>query len=177
MKGFPIDIEPDGIPNKLNKPLSSTQFNVWYHLGLAHYLKKEFAEAEKAYLECMKVSINDDLLAAAVDWLYMTYRRMNKTVEAAAVLKNINDHMEIVENDSYYKRLKMYKGEIEPADVLEVSGSGDDVDLSLATQGYGVGNWHLVNGDSAKAMEIFQRVLQGKHFAAFGFIASEAELR
>ena len=34
-----LETEPDGIPNKLNMPLSSTQFNVWYDLALAHYLK------------------------------------------------------------------------------------------------------------------------------------------
>ena len=47
MQGAPIEMEPDGQPNKINKPLSTTQFNVWYHLGLAHYLKEEFDEAIK----------------------------------------------------------------------------------------------------------------------------------
>lgn len=50
MPAAPIEIEPDGVPNKINQPLSSTQFNVWYHLGLAHYLKGEFDKAEQAYL-------------------------------------------------------------------------------------------------------------------------------
>lgn len=31
VKNRPVEIEPDGIPNKLNKPLSSLQFNIWYH--------------------------------------------------------------------------------------------------------------------------------------------------
>jgi hypothetical protein len=59
---------------------------------------------------------------------------------------------------------------------LEVSANAEDADLSLATQGYGVGNWYLVNGDSAKANDIFKRVVSGKYFAAFGFIAAENEL-
>ena len=31
-------------------------------------------------------------------------------------------------------------------------------DVQIATQGYGVGNWYLVNGDKAKAKEIYERV-------------------
>ena len=176
MPGTPIEIEQDGQPNKLNKPLSNTQFNVWYHLGLAHYLKGEFDLAEKAYLECMKVSDNDDLVTATVDWLYMTYRREGKTEEASKLLSVISDSMNIIENDSYFKRLKFYKGKLPVDSVLLVSSSNDDVDLALATQGYGVGNWYLYNRDTTRAREIFERVVGGKHFSAFGFIAAEADL-
>lgn len=176
MQGAPIEIEPDGQPNKLNQPLSSTQFNVWYHLGLAHYLKGEFDLAEKAYLECMRVSDNDDLITATVDWLYMTYCREGKTEEAKELLAKITDTMTIIENDSYFKRLNLYKGTLPVDSVLSVSSYNEDVELALATQGYGVGNWYLCQGDSTKAIEIFERVVSGKHFSAFGFIAAEADL-
>jgi tetratricopeptide (TPR) repeat protein len=176
MKNAPIEIEPDGAPNKLNIPLSNTQFNVWYHLGLAYYLQRDFEKAAQAYEECLKVSNNDDLITATVDWLYMTYQRGGKPEKAKEVLARVHDGMKIIENDSYFKRLKMYQGKLKPEEVLEVSDNAEDADLSLATQGYGVGNWYLVSGDSAKANEIFKRVVNGKYFAAFGFIAAENEL-
>ncbi|MBX2965677.1 MAG: tetratricopeptide repeat protein [Cyclobacteriaceae bacterium] len=173
----PLEIEPDGVPNKLNRPLSNTQFNVWYHLGLAHYLKGDYESAEKAYLQCLDVSDNDDLITATADWLYMTYRRMNKPEEAAKVLELIREDMNIIENDSYHHQLQMYKGMLPPDDLLKVSGSNSDVDLALATQGYGVGNWYLCEGDTTRAVEIFRQVTSGKQFAAFGFIAAEADLK
>jgi hypothetical protein len=71
----------------------------------------------------------------------------------------------------------MYKGMIPPDDLLKVSSTNDDVDLALATQGYGVGNWYLCEGDTTRAVEIFKQVTSGKHFAAFGFIAAEADLQ
>jgi tetratricopeptide (TPR) repeat protein len=172
----PLEMEPDGQPNKLNQPLSNVQFNVWYHLGLAHYLKGDFESAEKAYLQCLDASDNDDLIVATADWLYMTYRRMEQNDDAEQVLALIREEMNIIENDSYYLRLQMYKGLIPPDDLLKVSGSSDDVDLSLATQGYGVGNFYLCEGDTTRAVEIFKQVTSGKHFAAFGFIAAEADL-
>lgn len=172
------EIEPDGQPNKINVPLSTTQFNVWYHLGLSHYLNGDFESASKAYEECLKVSGNDDLLCATSDWLFMTYQKLGMKTEAQQVLNRISaDTMNIIENDSYYLRLKMYKGLVLPEDLLKVSAETDDVDLALATQGYGVGNWYLSQGDTTRAVEIFKQVVNGKNYAAFGFIAAEAELQ
>lgn len=176
MPTTPLEIEPDGVPNKINTPLSNTQFNVWYHVGLAYYLKGDFENAEQAYLECLNVSDNDDLITATVDWLYMTYRRQGKVEAATNLLEKITDNMTIIENDSYFKRLKLYKGLLPIDSVLSVNASTEDVDLALATQGYGVGNWYLCEGDTAQAIKIYERVIGGKHFSAFGFIAAEADL-
>jgi len=176
MPAQPLETEPDGQPNKLNIPLSTTQFNVWYHLGLAHYLRGDFENAAMAYLKCMEVSNNDDLICATADWLYMTYRRVNLIEEANNVLDLIHQDMEIIENDSYYLRLQMYKGLIQPDSLLNVGADNEDIDLALATQGYGVGNWYLSEGDTTRAVAIFRQVTSGKHFSAFGFIAAEVEL-
>ncbi len=176
MKDAPLEIEPDGQPNKINVPLSNTQFNVWYHLGLAYYLKWDFENAARAYEECMKVSDNDDLICATTDWLYMTYRRLGEKEKADALLEAITEEMEIIENDSYFERLMMYKGSRNPEAVLNIGPDNPDPDLALATQGYGVGNWYLYNQDTVKAISIYQQVVDGKHFSAFGFIAAEADL-
>jgi tetratricopeptide (TPR) repeat protein len=176
MDGKALEVEPDGQPNAFNIPLSTTQFNVWYHLGLAHYLVGNFVEAEKAYLACLAVCQNDDSIVATADWLYMTYQRQGKKSEAAKLLAGLQSEMTILENDSYLIRLKLYKGEIPVDSVLRVNEQNTDADLSLATQGYGVGNWYLCQGDTAQAAKVFTQVVEGKHFAAFGFIASEADL-
>lgn len=47
--GRPDEIEPDGQPNARNIPTSTLKTNIYYHLGLAHYLKGSFAEALDAY--------------------------------------------------------------------------------------------------------------------------------
>ena len=176
MKDTPIETEPDGQPNKLNTPLSNTQFNVWYHLALAHYLKGDLAKAEEAYKQCMQVSNNNDLFIATADWLYMTFRRQDKTKDAEELLNSVVENMSIVENDSYYQRLMLYKGNLEVNEVLTPNPESEDIELALATQGYGVGNWYLYRKDTTKAKEIFERVVTGKHFSAFGFIAAEADL-
>jgi tetratricopeptide (TPR) repeat protein len=170
----PDEIEQDGQPNKLNKPLSTLQFNIWYHLGLAYYVKGDFKSALAAYQECMKRSrANDDSLVATSDWLYMSLRRLGREPEARKVLEAIHEKMDIIENTSYWNRLLMYKGLRTPESVLDPAGADD---LTIATQGYGVGNWYLYNKQAAKAREIFERVVAGKQWAAFGYLAAEAEL-
>ncbi len=175
--GFADAIEPDGIPNRLNTPLSTDKFNIWYHLALAHYLRGDFEAALDAYRSCMQVSNNPDLLVATSDWMYMSLRRLGRDDEAIELLAPITANLDVVENDAYHRRLLMYKGEVEPDDLLDLRAVDDpDVALNIATQGYGVGNWYLYNRDEARALEIFERILDGTSWAAFGYIAAEAEV-
>jgi tetratricopeptide (TPR) repeat protein len=174
IKGRPDEIEPDGAPNPANKPRSTLQFNIWYHLALSHYLQGNYANAYDAQVECMKVSTNDDSIVATSDWMWMTLMRMNRKADAAKVLERITPKMDILENQAYHRRLLMYKGLEKPETVLDVKTSDP---TQLATQGYGVANYYLVNGDSAKAREVFEKIVAGTGWNAFGFIAAEADLR
>jgi tetratricopeptide (TPR) repeat protein len=173
IKGTADAIEPDGAPNPSGKPRSTLHFNIWYHLALAHYLKGDYEKALSAWNECMKVSNNDDSVTATSDWLWMTLMRLGRKAEAAKVLDRITPKMEILENGSYHRRLLMYKGLEKPEALLDPANADA---LTVATQGYGVGNWYFVNGDRAKATEIFQKVTAGPQWSAFGYIAAEADL-
>jgi tetratricopeptide (TPR) repeat protein len=152
--------------------LNDKNFDIWYHLGLAYYLKGQFDKAATAYERCRAVVEKDDSLIAVSDWLYMTYRRAGKTAEAARVLERITPNLKVEENKSYFDRLMFYKGVKKESDLI----NDKMTDLEIATIGYGMANWHLYNGDKAKAKEQFQKIVSGKYWSAFGFIASETEL-
>lgn len=168
-------VEPDGMPNARSIPTSTLKTNIYYHLGLAHYLRGDFKSALKSYRECMKHSKNPDMLVATSHWLYMTLRRMNRGSEAARVLNAISKDMDVIENHDYHRLLLMYKGLLTPEGLLDEAAKATA--LGSATVGYGVGNWYLYNGERAKAVEIFKRVLEGEQKAAFGYIAAEAEMK
>jgi tetratricopeptide (TPR) repeat protein len=173
VEGVPDEIEPDGAPNRLNLPRSTSHSNIFYHLGLVHFLRGEFEAAERAYERCLEFSGNDDMLVATAHWLYMTRRRMGKEQEAAAILERIRPEMDIIENGAYHRLLLMYKGELGPEELLGAPGGGAVDD---STVGFGVGNWYLSIGDRAKARRVFERVVSGPSWPAFGHIAAEAEL-
>ncbi len=172
--GTQDEIEPDGAPNPTGKPRSTLHFNIWYHLGLASYLTGDYAKALDAYDACMKVSNNDDAVVATSDWKWMTLMRLGRKAEAAKVLERITPEMEILENGSYHRRLLMYKG-LEKPEVLLNPADADD--LTIATQGYGVANYYYVTGDKARARQIFEKVVSGLQWNAFGYIAAEVDLQ
>jgi len=175
IKGKPDEVEPDGQPNARNIPTSTLQFNIWYHLGLAHYLIGNNQKALASYRECLKVSKNNDATVATTHWLYMTLRRLDRPREADKTLKPIRPGLDIIENDGYYHLLLMYKGITSPESVgqeaLKQEGSPGSYSIL-----YGVGNWYLLNGRRAEALALFRKVLAGNQWTSFGYIAAEAEM-
>lgn len=174
IKGKPDEVEPDGLPNAQNIPTSTLQSNIWYHLGLAYYLKGHFKKAIEAYKEGVKVSTNSDMLVATSHWYYMALRRTENFKEAEKVLIAIDGDVEVIENEDYLKLLRLYRSEVRPEMLLEMIDSADS--LGSASLGYGVGNWFLYNRDKIRARQIFRKVTGGNQWASFGFIAAEVEL-
>lgn len=172
-RGKPDEVEPDGQPNARNIPTSTLQTNIWYHLGLAHYLTGNFEEAAKAYAEDLKINPNDDNLVAVTHWAYMTARRLGRDAEARRLLEPIHKDLKVIENGSYHRLLLMYKGELPESEILKTVDAG----LELVTTGYGVGNWHFYNGRVEQARDVWRRIVATDQKAAFGFIAAEQDLK
>ena len=168
IKGKPDQVEPDGLPNARNIPTSTLQSNIWYHLGLAHYLKGDFRAALKAYREAAKVSTNPDMLVATTHWQYMTLRRLGREKEASDVVTPIKPDVEVIENADYLKLIRLYQGKTTAEELLK--------EISNATIGYGLGNWFLYNKQHDEAVKIFRQVILGNQWASFGHIAAEVEL-
>ncbi len=77
-------------------------------------------------------------------------------------------------SNAYAQRLRLYRGQIGPDEVLTPA---DTTDVAIATLSYGVGNWYLVRGDTARARDWFERSVRSGGWPGFGFIISEVELR
>lgn len=175
IEGTPDELEPDGQPNARGVPTSTLHFNIWYHLALARYLQGNLAGALPAYQSGLAVSTNPDALVATSHWLYMNLRRLGRENEAAAVLAPISAELDVIENGAYHRLLLLYQGTIAPDELL-AAPENSNAALHDATAGYGIGNWHLYNGRPAEAERWFRQIYAGPQWAAFGYIAAEAEL-
>lgn len=176
MQGKPDQIEPDGQPNSRNTPTSTLKFNIWYHLGLAYYLKGQNENALKAYRDCLTVSDSPDRLVATSHWLYMTLRRLNRKDDAANVLYAIHPGMDVIENTGYYQLLLMYKGTI-PFETLRDEAMKQQASAASHSVMYGLANWHLYNGRPDEATAMFRQILASDQWTSFGYIAAESDLR
>jgi dipeptidyl aminopeptidase/acylaminoacyl peptidase/tetratricopeptide (TPR) repeat protein len=170
--GKPDEVEPDGQPNALGVPTGTLQFNVYYHLGLAHYLKGDYDKALAAYRSCLAVSKDSpDRLVATTNWLWMTLKRMGREKEAAEALAPIKADLSVIEDQDYLDRLRVFKGEKNVEELL----TGPDP-LSAATRLYAAGFVWLMAGQKDKARQTFERLAAETDWAPFATIASEAEL-
>lgn len=170
------EVEPDGMPNAKSIPTSTLQSNIWYHLGLAYYLKADYTKAADAYINCLSASKNPDMYVATANWLYITLRRLKKEKEASELLSTISANVELIENKDYLRLLLLYKGESD-AELMKQELIKGGSSLSNASMGYGLGNYYLLKGDKETAKMIFEKIISGDQWASFGFIAAEAELR
>ncbi|MBN1221724.1 MAG: hypothetical protein JXB23_00650 [Candidatus Aminicenantes bacterium] len=165
-------VEADGQPNAMNIPVSTLHTNIWYHLGLAYYLKHDLENALRIYNEGVTACTNDDMLVAMTHWLYMTLRLLDKEEQAVQALDPIHEEMNVIENMVYHRLCLFYKKVL----TLEELPDKEDTDIMSDAMAYGVGNWHFYNGLRNEAREIFERICDNKVWASFGFIAAEAAL-
>lgn len=172
MSSIPDQVEPDGLPNKLNQPTSTLKSNVYYHKGLAHYVKGEFDQAIQEYEEALQLDLTDDMRIALLYWYYMALKRSGNDLKAGEVVESINEDIELIENEAYLNLILVFKSVFDADRLMEVS---DDA-LKNATLGYGIGNWHYINGREDRAISIWENVYNTDQWAAFGYIAAEAEL-
>ncbi len=173
IKGAENRIEPDGLPNALNIPVSTLHGNIWYHLGLAYYLKHDWKNAMRAYDTAYNVGDNDDNRVSTTHWRYMILRRMGiDGDEAGAILEPIAADMRVIENQSYHRLCLFYKGELSMGEITgDVTGTAGGSAVA-----YGIANWYLYEGDEARAVQLMKSLVDGDGWDAFGAIAAEADL-
>jgi tetratricopeptide (TPR) repeat protein len=168
----PDAVEPDGLPNARNIPTGTLHSNVYYHLGLGYYVRREFDRAADAWTRARDAVDNADNLVAASHWLYLSLRRAGRDADAAAVLRSIPTGLDVIENVEYHQLLLMYRGERTPEAVLATAGN----DAGGSAARYGVSAWQLVNGRPGEAAALWAEILDGADWPSFGHLAAEAEV-
>ncbi|HEX5424180.1 MAG TPA: hypothetical protein VFW94_11575 [Candidatus Acidoferrales bacterium] len=169
--------------------LDPQQLGGFYHLGLAHYFQGQFAAAAASFEKSRALAKTDDDLIDSSNWLYVSLRRANRPKEAAAVLKRITPQMTNKEPHLafYLRLLRLYQGVMPEQKVLPpkpVDPKDVEKELAYDTVAYGVGNWHLYNAvagskgarDRLHAQQLFESVVTGDAWNAWGFVGSETEL-
>jgi len=167
----------------LNKAvkLDPKNVEVYYHLGLSHYFLGEFAPAADAFRHAVELAPNLDSRINSTNWLYASLRRANENEEAAQALAGITPEMKNTEpHTAYYLNLlRLFQGRMKESDVVPpkpADPSDVEGELRFATVAYGVGNWFLYNGNTAKAQDYFRRILTTQVWITWGFVGAETDL-
>lgn len=165
-------VEPDGLPNAKNIPLSTLHGNIWYHLGLAYYLKNDMPNALRAYSNRTVTEKYPDNIVSGGHWLYMIQRRMNKNEEANASISKVTKEMDIIENMSYHTMCQFYKGLLSEEEIAAGSVGTSSSDVI----NYGLGNWYLYEKqDTLKAKALYKQLLDKGSKFSFAYLAAESD--
>jgi len=158
--------------------LDPKQSEAYYHLGLAHYFMGEFAPAADAFCKGRDLVTAQDSLVNFTNWCYVALRRAGKEEEAAKALEKIPPAMQSNPGHTtfYFNLVRFYQGLKTETDILPPRPTDTESELSFDTIAYQLGNWHLYNGDAAKAREYFAQVSKGSVWVTWGFVGSESEL-
>lgn len=154
--------------------IDSSVYGIWYHLGILRYIRGEYAAAAEAFKRGLPIAPNAGERAGSYDWQWMALMRAGKEDAARALLRSMPDSVPIAAANAYSQRLRLYQGRIGPGDVFTPADTGD---VAVATLSYGIGNWYLLRKETKRAKEWFERSVQSGGWPAFGFMASEAELK
>ncbi len=154
---------------------------IWYHLGVALYMARDLAEAERALKRSMEVAADDDQRCASAYWLVNTLIRLDRAEEIPAVLSFVGADMEIDANLSYSELVMLHAGLRTLEETLDIN---DATHPRFATLGYGVSNWLRLQGrenpleQGARVLltTLLQRILTTDAVMNFGFIAAEVDL-
>ena len=174
IKGKPDEIEPDGAPNPAGQPRSTLQFNIWYHLALSHYLQGNYAKAYDAWVECMKVS-NERRFDRRHERLDVddadAPQSQGRSGESARAHHAEDGHPR---EPGVSPSSADVQGHRETGSAARYGEPGSDADRDA-----GLRRRQLLfrEGDRAKARQVFEKIVSGAGWNAFGFIAAEADLQ
>lgn len=175
------------------RELAPMNWDVAYHLGLAYFLAGRFDDAQAEYRRCLdlardpaaQVASTEDFrscsenaddpesFVAMTEWAVRSAARAGDDDEVQRLLDTVDSDLDVSVNVAYYHDLLYYKGEKTADELLD---PGPDAPYRMETVGFGVANWMLAQGDTARARGILEELVQDPWWPGFGRVAAEVEL-
>src|SRR5437764_10485234 len=92
--------------------LDSTNYGIWYHLGIVRYARRDFAASADAFARAQRRPPDAAELAGATGWLWMALSRAGRAAEAQAMLDRHADSL--ADTNAYAQSLLLYRRLLAP---------------------------------------------------------------
>lgn len=158
--------EPDGIINSRHQYLGTYKSNIHYYLAQTSYAVGDYettvAGMRRALAEPLGQS--PDRLVSSSYWLYLGLRKLGRDAEAEALVANIPEGLDIIENHTYYQGVQFFNGSRSAAELLPRADGL--VKFAIAMD-------HHFAGRQEEAATMWRQIVEA---SAQGFWPAEAEL-
>lgn len=160
------------------KPTATTQHQVWYHIGIYHYFKKDYASCAAAFEKALEATKEPNNIAGASDWLYNAYQRMGEKSKAENVLTPFTLDYPIEDKTyPYFRRLLLFKKLITPDELVDLSKDPATMTVQDMTKLYGLANFYAYNGNADQANELYKKVILTDQWAGFACAGAELDVK
>lgn len=160
------------------KPGASYQHQIWYHIGVYHFLKRDYPKGAEAFEKSLVTAYSGGDKAGASDWLYNCAMRAGNKTRAAEVAKPFTADFDIENKDyPYYRRLLLFNNVIKPVELVDENKPIGEMNLTELTKLYGLANHYLYQGDTTHAKTLYNRILESSEWAGFAYAAAELDAR
>jgi tetratricopeptide (TPR) repeat protein len=171
--------EPDEMEYGMDgKPTATVRHQIWYHIGVYHFLNKDYAQAASAFEKALATASegSNGNIVGSTDWLYNSYMKMGMKEKAEGLLAAISPEMDTDKEQAYFRRIMLYKGVIKPDELINVKKTPDSLSVQDVTKMYGLANWYAFSGDKETANMLYKTILQSNAWPGFAYAAAEKEL-
>lgn len=157
-----------------NTPVYNSHFNVFYYLGLVHFLEGEYEMASRTFGYATNYAENPDLKSITTFWLALTLKKLGKEGETSRVIENVEPEMRIIENHAYHDLVIMFQGFKSMKDIQDKYALAP-LKQSI-TADFGVAMWLLFDGQTEEAKQLLEKVVEHKYWIADVYPIAQKEL-
>lgn len=158
--------EPDGIINARHQYLGSYRSNIHYYLGQTSWAIGDYQATLDGMTRAASEPLvqHDDRRVATGFWQYLALRKLGRHDEAAAVVAEIPEGLELVENFDYYDGVLFFKGVL----------SQDELEPRAGLNAlFGIAMINLIEGRTEQATAMLRKLVAN---SSQGYWPAESEL-
>ncbi|HJO37316.1 MAG: hypothetical protein QGF21_13135 [Vicinamibacterales bacterium] len=166
VEGVRDTFEPDGILNSIEQPITTYRANIHYYLGQTSMAVGDYETTVRAMerSEAEPLGGSPDRLVSTAYWRYLAHRKLGQDDLADAVVAEVPEDLELIENFTYYESVLFFKGVRTREEVLD--GADSLIRYAVAMDDH-------FRGEQEAAVRIWRELVSEN---AQGYWPAEAEL-
>ncbi len=157
------------------KSTATVRHQIHYHIGVCHYLKKDFTRSAAAFEKALATAGDSKNIVGASDWLYNCYQRIGQSEKAKKIVEPITPNYLEEKDQPYFRRIMLYNGFITPEELVDSNMQPDKMSVQDITKLYGLASWYQYQGNKEKATSLYKIILQSDLWPGWAYAAAEKE--
>ena len=162
----PDSFEPDGIINSRHQYLGTYKSNIHYYLGQTSWAVHDYEAVLRGMERAMAEPLGQspDRLVSTAYWRYLAHRKLGQHEAARALVADVPEGLDIIENFTYYDAVLFFRGARTREELLPKADSL--IAFAIAMD-------HHFRGETDVAEKMWLEIVTGD---PQGFWPAEAEL-